>query len=172
MEKRPREGLFEGHDEGMDEDHIQLEQRWRSTESDKWDVIDSGNWIQKTVWNRMVTVSDRDQLHKTPVTSRWTSDFLTREGEVLKTMGDWLWDKTVPWKGHRRLLQTNEGTFPFEDRLQKWDESPDGIYDLCKRNREIGLKLLGGRPSHDTCGYLQNSVYRLHTVGYVGNWNT
>ncbi len=50
-----REGLFEGHDEGMDEDHIQLEQWWRSTESDKWDVIDSGNWIQKTVWNRMVT---------------------------------------------------------------------------------------------------------------------
>ena len=76
----------------MEEDSIQLEQSWRVTSPDKWDVIDSGKWIQKVEWNRMVTVSERDQPHKTPVTSTWTTDFLTREGEGLKAMGDWLRD--------------------------------------------------------------------------------
>ncbi len=42
----------------------------------------------------MVTVMERDHLHKTPVTSTWTTDFVTREGEGHKTMGDWLRDKT------------------------------------------------------------------------------
>jgi hypothetical protein len=76
-----RRGLFEGYGEGMEEDHPQFEYNWRVTASDKWDTIASGNWIQKAVWNRMVTALERDQPHKTPVTSTWTSDFLTREGE-------------------------------------------------------------------------------------------
>ena len=99
----------------MEEDHMQLEQSWRSTAPDKWDASSSGNWIQKAVWNRMVTASERDpicQIHKTPVTSTWTANFLTREGEGLKTMGDWLRDKVVHWKSRRRILQTNAGTFP------------------------------------------------------------
>ncbi len=37
----------------------------------------------------------------------------------------------------------NTGVFPYDARLQKWDKHPDGI---CKRCREMGLKLLGGRP--------------------------
>ena len=48
---------------------------------DKWYKIVSAKWIQKVVWNRMVTVMERDQFHKTPVTVTWTTDFLTREGE-------------------------------------------------------------------------------------------
>ena len=48
--------MFEGYCEGMEEDHPQFEYNWRVTTPDKWDVIDSGNWLQKTVWNRMVTV--------------------------------------------------------------------------------------------------------------------
>ena len=51
-----RRGLFEGYCEGMEEDHPQFEYNWRVATPDKWDVIDSGNWLQKTVWNRMVTV--------------------------------------------------------------------------------------------------------------------
>ena len=51
-----RRGLFEGHGEGMEEDHPQFEHNWRATAPEKWDAIASGNWIQKTVWNRMVTV--------------------------------------------------------------------------------------------------------------------
>ena len=100
----------EGHGDGMEEDHSQFEQNWKATAPDKWDTIVSGNWIQKTVWNRMVTVSERDQPHKTPVTSTWTADFLTREGEGRKEMGDWLRDKTV--------------------------KHPDGICGLCKHSRE------------------------------------
>ena len=53
-------GLFEGHSEGMEEDHPQSEYNWRTTAADKWDPIDSGNWIQKSVWNRMVTTLERD----------------------------------------------------------------------------------------------------------------
>ena len=142
----------------MEEDHSQFEQNWKTTVPDQWDTISSGNWIQKTVWNRMVTVSERDQPHKTPVTSTWTADFLTREGEGRKAMGDWLRDKTVSWKARRRILQTNADTFPCEGRLQKWGNHPDGICGLCKRSREMGLKLLGGRPDRDTTGHLQSSV--------------
>ncbi len=80
----------------------QFEYNWRATAPDKWDVISSGNWTQKAVWNRMVTVLDRDQPHKTPVTSTWTSDFLTRDGEGRKAMGDWLRSVTVTY-GTRRF---------------------------------------------------------------------
>jgi hypothetical protein len=77
---------------------------------------------------------------------------LTREGEGRKTVGDWLRDKTISWKTQRRLLQTNAGVFPCEARLQKWGKHPDGICELCKRCREMGLKLLDGRPVRGTLG--------------------
>ena len=64
------------------------------------------------VWNRMVTMEERGKSHKTPVTTIWTTDFMTREGEGRKVMGDCLRDKPVSWKTRRRLLQTNVGTFP------------------------------------------------------------
>ena len=120
----------------MEEDSIQLEQSWRVTSPDKWDAIVSGKWIQKSEGNRMVTTSERDRSHKSPVTSTWTPDFLTREGDGHKTIDVWLRDKTVSWKVRRRLLQTNVGTFPCEGRLQKWGKHPDGICGLCKRSRE------------------------------------
>jgi hypothetical protein len=56
-------------------------------------MIASGKWIQKAEWNRWVTtmeweikifVERGEQPHTTPVTSTWTSDFLTREGEGPK----------------------------------------------------------------------------------------
>ena len=87
-------------------------------------------------------------------------------------MGDWLRDKTVSWKAHRRLLQTNTGTFPCEGRLQKWGKHPDGICGLSKRSREMGLKLLGDRPAHDTTGHLQSSVCRLQAPSVTGDHNT
>jgi hypothetical protein len=40
-----RKGLFEGSGEGMEEDHIQLEQNWRVTVPDKCDVMSSGNSV-------------------------------------------------------------------------------------------------------------------------------
>ncbi len=134
---------------------------WRSDAPSKWDMIATGRWIQKTAWNRWVTESERDQPHKTPITSTWTADFLTGEGEGRKAIGDWLRDKTVPWKARRRILQTNAGVFPRKALLQRWGKHPDGICELCKRCRELGLKLLGGRPARDTTGHLQSGVCRL-----------
>ena len=83
-------------------------------------------------------------------------------------MGDWLRDKTISWKARRRLLQTNVGVFPCEARLQKWGKHPDGICELCKRYREIGLKLLGGRPVRGTTGHLQSSVCLLQAPAATG----
>jgi hypothetical protein len=137
----------------------------------KWDMIATGKWIQKAAWNRWVTKSERDQPHKTPITSSWTANFLTREGEGRKAVGDWLRDKTVSWKARRRLLQTNTGVFPCEARLQKWGKHPDGICELCKRCRELGLKLLGGRPARGTTGHLQSSVCRLQAPAATGAHN-
>ena len=114
--------------------------------SEKWETVSSGQWMQKSAWNRMVTRTMREQPHTTPVTTTWTADFLTREGEGRKAMGDWLHDKLIPWKARRRLLQTNSGTFPCESRLQKWGKHSDGICGLCKECREMGLGLLGGKP--------------------------
>jgi hypothetical protein len=124
------------------------------------------------VKTQRVTESERDQPHKTLITFTWTPDFLTREGEGRKAMGDWLRDKAVPWKARRRLLQTNAGVFPCETRLQRWGKHPDGICDLCKRCRELGLKLLGGRPARDTTGHLQISVCHLQTPAVTGPHNT
>ncbi len=107
-----------------------------------------------------------------PPRQTWTADFLTREGEVRKAMGDWLRDKTISWKARRRLLQTNAGTFPCEGRLQKWGKHPDGICGLCKHSREMGLKMLGDRPAHDTTGHLQSSVCRLQAPVATGAHNT
>jgi hypothetical protein len=61
-----------------------------------------------------VTRPMREQLHTTPVNTTWTADFLTLEGEGRKAMGDWLRDKSIPWKARRRLLLTNSETFPCE----------------------------------------------------------
>jgi hypothetical protein len=113
-------------------------------------MIASGKWIQKAVWNRWVTTREREQPHKTPVTSTWTEDFLTREGEGRKAVGDWLRDKTISLKARRRLLQTNADVFPCEGG--KWDKHPDGICELCKRCREMVLTLLDGRPDRGILG--------------------
>jgi hypothetical protein len=103
----------------MEEDQSQDDQNWRSNAPDKWDMIASGKWIQKAAWNRWVTTREREKPHKTPVTSTWTADFLTREGEGRKAVGDCLRDKTISWKARRRLLQTNAGVFPCEARLTR-----------------------------------------------------
>ncbi len=49
-----RKGLFEGRCEEMQEDQIQTKQTRIPAASDKWDMIASGKWMQKEVWNRMV----------------------------------------------------------------------------------------------------------------------
>jgi hypothetical protein len=72
--------------------------------------------------------------------------------QQMQDQNDWLRDNTITWKTRRRLLQTNTGVFPCESRLKKWGKHPDGICELCKRYREMGLKLLGGRPARDTTG--------------------
>ena len=167
-----RKGPFEERSVDKDGDEQMQDQNWRSDAPGKWDIIASGNWIQKGTWNRWVTTLERDQPHRTPVTSTWTADFLTRDGEGHKAVGDWLRDKTIPWKARRRLLQTNAGVFPCEARLQKWGKHPDGICELCKRCREMGLKLLGGRPARGTTGHLQSSVCRLQAPAGTGSHNT
>ena len=139
--------------------------------SEKWETVASGQWMQKSAWNRMVTRTMREQPHTTPVTTTWTADFLTREGEGRKAMGDWLHDKLIPWKARRRLLQTNSGTFPCESRLQKWGKHSDGICGLCKRCREMGLGLLGGKPARGTTGHLQSSACRLQAPAATGAHN-
>jgi hypothetical protein len=127
--------------------------------------------MQKAVWNRWVTTLEWDQPHKTPITSTWTADFLTREGEGHKSVGDWLRDKTVSWKARRRLLQTNVGVFPCVAHLQRWGKHPDGICELCKRCRELGLKLLGGKPARGNTGHLHISVCHLTAPSVTGAHN-
>jgi hypothetical protein len=139
--------------------------------SEKWETVSSGQWMQKAAWNRMVTRTMREQPHTTPVTTTWTADFLTREGEGRKALGDWLHDKLIPWKAHRCLLQTNSGTFPCESLLQKWGKHSDGICGLCKRCREMGLGLLGGKPARGTTGHLQSRVCRLQAPSAIGAHN-
>jgi ribonuclease HI len=69
-----RKGLFEEHSMDTDGDQQMENHNWRSDASAKWDMIATGKWIQKAVWNRWVTKSERDQPHKTPITSTWTAD--------------------------------------------------------------------------------------------------
>ena len=164
-------GLFKERSEDTDGDQRMPNQNWRSDAPAKWDMIATGKWMQKAAWNRWVTTLEREQPHKTPITSTWTADFLTREGEGHKAVGDWLRDKTISWKVRRRLLQTNAGVFPCAAHLKKWGKHADGICELCKRCREMGLKLLGGRPARGTTGHLQSSVCRLQAPEATGAHN-
>ena len=75
-----RKGLFEGRSEDTDGDQPLRDQNWRSDAPVKWDMIASGKWMQKAAWNRWVTTMERDQPHKTPVTSTWTVDFSLEKG--------------------------------------------------------------------------------------------
>jgi hypothetical protein len=61
-----RKGLFKERSEDTDIDQQMTDQNWRSDAPDKWDMIESGKWMQKPVWNRWVTTLERDQPHKTP----------------------------------------------------------------------------------------------------------
>ncbi len=150
---------------------MQREGGWQSP----WWKIDC--WEERTSdrqscsnlrWNRMVTRMMREQPHTTPVTTTWTADFLTREGEDRMTMGDWLHNKPIPWKSRRCLLQTNSGTFPCESRLQKWGKHSDGVCDLWKPCREMGLGLLGVNPARGTTGHLQRNVCGLQAPAATG----
>jgi hypothetical protein len=134
-----------------DGDQQMQNQNWRSDASAKWDMIATGKWIQKSVWNRWVTRSERDQSHKTPITSTWTTDFLTREGE-----------------GHKDEC----GCFPIRGSFTKMRQTSRWDLELCKRCREFGLKFLGARPARGTTGHLQSSVCRLQTPADTGAHNT
>jgi hypothetical protein len=57
-------------------------------------------------------LGEGDQIEPGGSTEKWETVALTREGEGRKEMGDWLHDKSILWKTHRHLLQTNLGTFP------------------------------------------------------------
>jgi hypothetical protein len=45
-------GLFEEHSEDVDGDQQMVDQKWRPDTPIKWDMIVSGQWIQKSTWNR------------------------------------------------------------------------------------------------------------------------
>jgi hypothetical protein len=142
-----REGLFMERSADTDGEQQMPDQNWRSDAPAKWDMIATGKWMQKAAWNRWVTTLERDQPHKTPITSTWTADFLTREGEGRKSVGDWLRDKTISWKARRRLLQTNAGVFPCKARLQKWGKQhAEGIFQLCNGAERWALSYWGEDP--------------------------
>ncbi len=86
---RWRKGLFEERDVDEDGDEEMLDKTWRDDAPVKWDLIASGDWIERGAWNRQVTTLERDLPHKTPVTTTWTTDFLTREGEGREAVGKW-----------------------------------------------------------------------------------
>jgi hypothetical protein len=83
---------------------------------------------------------ERDQPHKTPITSTWTVDFLTRVGEGHKVVGDWLRDIRV--FSHTRLVCKNGaniqmGFVNYVNGAERWDSiywgedpigTPPGIY--------------------------------------------
>ena len=50
-----RKGLLEERSKDTDGDQQIQDQNWRSDVSAKWDMLATGKWIQKAVWNRWVT---------------------------------------------------------------------------------------------------------------------
>ena len=76
---------------GVSESLLQVDQNWRPNTPDKWNMV----------------------------VSTWTTEFLTKEGEGLKAVGDWLRHKTISSPNERGSL------FPCQTRLQKWDKYTD-----------------------------------------------
>jgi hypothetical protein len=62
----------------------------------------------------MVTRTMWEEPHTTPVTTTWTTDFLTQEGEDRMVMDDCLHNKSIPWKTRRRGLSvtSRDSNFP------------------------------------------------------------
>jgi hypothetical protein len=117
-----RKGLFKERSEDTDSDQQMPDQNWRSDSPDKWDMIASGKWMQKATWNRWVTTLERDQPHKTPITSTWTADFLTREGEGRKSVGDWLRDNDL-MEGTEKAPSDECGCFSMRGSLTKMGQT-------------------------------------------------
>ncbi len=76
-------------------------QGWRAlpTEMDRvisrTEILRTGRWLNPKVWDREIMEKLRPDPHSEPLTDTWTSDFLTREGEVREVVGERLRDKTV-----------------------------------------------------------------------------
>ncbi len=69
------------------------------------EILRTGRWLNPKVWARETMEKLRAAPHSDPLTDTWMSDFLSREGEDKEFVGEWLRDKTVPWKVQRRLMQ-------------------------------------------------------------------
>ena len=56
-------------------------------EEEEGEEIQNHRWLRKAAWNRMVIHEKRKTLQKSPVSTTWTVDFLTRSGEGRKVLG-------------------------------------------------------------------------------------
>jgi hypothetical protein len=133
--------------------------------TEKWETVASGRWMQKAVWNRMVTITMRESPHNTPVTTTWTADFLTREDEGRKAVGDWLQDKLIPWKASRRLLRQTQEPFRASHASRNGARTRMG-YVAFLSDAE---RFLGENPARDNIGHLQSSVCRLQAPAATGS---
>jgi hypothetical protein len=109
-----RKGLFEERSEDTDGDQQIPDQNWRSDATAKWDMIASGKWMEKAVWNRWVTTLERDHSHKKPITSTWTP---TQGGRrLVKGQDDFM-------EGTEKTPSDECGCFPIRGSLAEMGQT-------------------------------------------------
>jgi hypothetical protein len=74
------------------------------------EILRTGRWLNPKIWPREIKL--RVAPNSEPLTDTWTSDFLSREGQGRKVIGERLRDKAVPWQVQRRLMQAVTNSFP------------------------------------------------------------
>jgi hypothetical protein len=91
-----------------------------------------------------------------PVTRKWSTDFLLREGSSRAEIGKWLKNKSKPWQRRRRLLQVVTGTFPCGQKIVKYGYNRTAECILCKKvHEESGSS--GNREPKETIGHIQSA---------------
>ncbi len=114
-------------------------QGWRALPSgvdwviSRAEILRTGRWLNPKVWTREIMEKLRAAPHSDPLRDTWTSDFLSRKGEVREVVGERLRDKTVPWQVQRRLMQARTNSFPCGAHLHRMGLRRSNEYTLCIR---------------------------------------
>jgi hypothetical protein len=141
-------------------------QGWRSLTSGVDRVISrveiscTGQFLNPRDWIREIMEKLKVDPHSETFTDTWTTDFLSREGEVREVVGKRLRDKTVPCQVQRRLIQVMTNSFPCGTHLNRMGLRRSNEYTLCQRSwreREDDENEGCGRSDPETLVHIQSA---------------
>ncbi len=130
-------------------------QPWMRSSKDGTAASRSGSFKNGQEWGKKCCDNLDQRRMGRPATRPWSTDFLLREGSSRAEIGQWLKNKSVPWRRRRRLLQVVTGTFPCgQQQRQKYGYRKTAACMLCQK-------------AHEECGNCWNGELPKETIGHI-----